>query len=241
MYERKALHQLHKGGSACQLVSGSTLWCISLQVKELKQHQPGCSCYIVLTKIDLLENPILPSVQAPASTVRSGDQNLGISAIPESQQTAIQEASMVEEVNTPIHSEVSNSSGPEFQQSSVSSKEAKLREGSTSSPLSPLEWTCSGIFYILLLVANDSGLKGQESSICTRQTWCKRYLLQFSTMFRFRPAGLIMWWLAVIEGCIIELASPYISGQILQLTFHEKRDLILSLAVMQKSPPRDLK
>lgn len=35
----------------------SSMAFLTLQVKELKKHQPNCSCYIVLTKSDLLDAP----------------------------------------------------------------------------------------------------------------------------------------------------------------------------------------
>ena len=42
------------------------------QVKELKEHQPDCRCYVVLCKVDLLaEQQACPTETAPAETVES--------------------------------------------------------------------------------------------------------------------------------------------------------------------------
>lgn len=91
----------------------------SLQVKELKKNQPSCSCYIVVTKSDLL-NP-------PANTTAS---SMGpIPRVPACLSTAIKESPIVE--------------GNEGSQPGVDNLQKGLRalNPTSSSPTSPFGQT----------------------------------------------------------------------------------------------------
>lgn len=107
-----------------------------VQVKELKKYQPACSCYVVVTKYDLLDTPAVAAM--PAGPLPPVPACLAAQELRPTNPERAQECNANPEVE-------GDTSGTDPSRKSSSSPVSPFvqRARGTSSPLSPLDWRSS--------------------------------------------------------------------------------------------------